>query len=63
MVVRDGKDKQIFASELVPGDVTKVHLGDRIPADLRIIHAISLGCAEATLTGETVPVDEVIDTI
>lgn len=63
VVVRDGEDKQISASELVPGDVVKVHLGDRIPADLRIIQSVNLACAEATLTGETVPVDKVVEII
>ncbi len=63
VVVRDGEEKQVSASELVPGDVVKVHLGDKIPADLRIIQSTNLACAEATLTGETVPVDKVIDTI
>lgn len=63
VVIRDGEDKQIPASELVPGDVVKVHLGDRIPADLRIIQSVNLACAEAALTGETVPVDKVVDAI
>jgi P-type Ca2+ transporter type 2C len=39
IVVRDGKELKIPASELVPGDVVRLSLGDRVPSDLRMIVA------------------------
>lgn len=39
LVVRDGKERHMPAEELVAGDVVKLHAGDRVPADIRIIGA------------------------
>ncbi|KAF1330371.1 Calcium-translocating p-type atpase, pmca-type, partial [Globisporangium splendens] len=55
-VVRDGVTVDIFAKELVPGDIILVNVGDRIPADARLIEAIDLEVDESNLTGETHPV-------
>ena len=55
-VVRDGERRSIPAAEVVPGDIILVEEGDTIPADARVIHSSSLKCAEAALTGESLPV-------
>ncbi len=51
--VRDGKEIDLPASELVPGDVVILDSGDRVPADLRIIEASSLSADESAMTGES----------
>ena len=57
-VLRDGNVQVIPAKELVPGDVVILDTGDYIPEDLRIIEAINLKSQEASLTGESVPVEK-----
>ena len=54
-VVRNGQTINTSAEELVPGDVIKLHTGDRVPADARIIKSIGLYTDESTLTGESEP--------
>ena len=60
-VLRDGKEIEIPAREVVHGDVILLRTGDRIPADARIIEAINLRTDEASLTGESVPVEKISD--
>ncbi len=55
-ILRDGAESEIEASQVVPGDIIFISGGDAIPADARIIEATSLSVAEASLTGESVPV-------
>ncbi|MBI4504443.1 MAG: cation-transporting P-type ATPase [Chloroflexi bacterium] len=57
-VVRDGRVREVPASALVPGDVVRVDAGDHVPADLRLLEAHELAVDEATLTGESVPVEK-----
>ena len=57
-VIRNGKMEVIPAKELVPGDIVVLDTGDYVPADLRIIEAVNLKSQEASLTGESVPVDK-----
>ena len=59
-ILRDGDWKTIDAKFLVPGDIVKVRIGDRVPADLRIIklNSVSLLVEEAPLTGESVSVEK-----
>ena len=57
-VIRDGKEQIIPARELVPGDIVIIETGDYVSADLRIIEAINLKSQEASLTGESVPVEK-----
>ena len=55
-VIRDGARKSIPATGLVPGDIIMVEEGDTVPADARLIQSTALQTAEATLTGESLPV-------
>lgn len=57
-VIRDGKETMIPAIDVVPGDVIILSLGDRCPADMRVIESVNLACQEAALTGEAVPIDK-----
>lgn len=54
-VVRDGKVQRVKAEELVPGDVIHIAVGDRVPADCRLlsIHSNSFRVDQAILTGES----------
>ncbi|MBR5157286.1 MAG: cation-translocating P-type ATPase [Clostridia bacterium] len=54
-VIRDGEEKIIDASLLVPGDIIRLEAGDFIPADARLLHSVSLKSEESALTGESVP--------
>ncbi|UJR09674.1 hypothetical protein I4U23_013908 [Adineta vaga] len=53
--IRDGKSQQIFARELVPGDLCILDIGDRVPADLRLTEANDMSVDESSFTGETKP--------
>ena len=57
-VMRNGKLVVLQSRELVPGDVVVLDTGDYIPADCRIVEAINLKVQEASLTGESVPVEK-----
>jgi len=57
-VRRDGQDKTVPATDVVPGDVLLLTQGDVVPADGRIIDSRSLEVDEAALTGESVPVEK-----
>lgn len=57
-VIRNGEVTVIPAKELVPGDIVVLDTGDYIPADLRIMEAVNLKSQEASLTGESVPVEK-----
>ena len=52
LALRDGKTTQVDVTELVPGDVVRIGVGDVVPADLRLLEADGLECDEAVLTGE-----------
>ena len=62
-VLRDGKQVVLHSDELVPGDVVILEAGDAVPADGRIIENASLKIEEAALTGESVPVNKMIDAL
>jgi Mg2+-importing ATPase len=57
-VVRNGEAKEVPLRELVPGDIVKLASGDIIPADVRLIAAKDLFVIQATLTGESLPVEK-----
>ncbi|WP_457571050.1 cation-transporting P-type ATPase [Desulfovulcanus sp.] len=58
-VLRGGERQRIDAGELVPGDIVLLHVGDKVPADLRLIRTRELRIDESTLTGESVPVEKI----
>ena len=60
-VLRDGKQVVLHSDELVPGDIVVLEAGDAVPADGRIIENASLKIEEAALTGESVPVNKMLD--
>jgi Ca2+-transporting ATPase len=57
-VLRDGREKEIPSETLVPGDIVLLVSGDKVPADLRLFKTTELRIEEATLTGESVPVEK-----
>ena len=57
-VWRDGKEIEVPSAELVAGDVLELSAGTSIPADCRLLEASDLFVNEATLTGETFPVNK-----
>ena len=62
-VMRDGKLVVLHSDELVPGDIVVLEAGDAVPADGRIIENASLKIEEAALTGESVPVNKVLEAL
>ncbi len=57
-VIRDGKQKLIASREIAPGDLIVLKVGDKVPADARIIEGMNLKCDESVLTGESAPVEK-----
>ncbi|MBL8097041.1 MAG: cation-translocating P-type ATPase [Anaerolineales bacterium] len=57
-VLRDGRELDLPARDLVPGDVVFLRAGGKVPADSRLIEAINLQIEEAALTGESVAVEK-----
>lgn len=57
-VLRNGLIQEVLTRELVPGDIVILETGAIVPADLRLNEAINLKVQEASLTGESVPVDK-----
>lgn len=55
-LIRGGRESNVLATNLVPGDLVRFRIGDRIPADIRIIECNDLTIDESNLTGETDPV-------
>ena len=62
-VMRDGKMVILHSDELVPGDIILLEAGDAVPADGRIIENASLKIEEAALTGESVPVNKMLEAL
>jgi Mg2+-importing ATPase len=57
-VVRDGHPKEVPLQQLVPGDIVRLSAGDMIPGDVRLLAAKDLFVIQATLTGESMPVEK-----
>ncbi len=57
-VLRDGKRQTVPARELVPGDIVYLEAGNYVPADVRLLEAHNLRVEEASLTGESLPVQK-----
>lgn len=62
-VVRNGEVVVIESRELVVGDIVVIETGDSVPADLRLIEATNLKIQEASLTGESLPVEKGVEVI
>lgn len=62
-VIRQGKENEIDATEIVPGDVVFLETGKKIPADCRIISSHGMQTLEGSLTGESTPVNKIVDPI
>lgn len=56
LVVREGRQQDVAACDLVPGDIVLLDAGRRVPADLRLLEALDLRCDESLLTGESASV-------
>lgn len=63
VLVRNGKKTKVPAGDIVPGDIVVLQTGDKIPGDIRLLEVNNLACQEAALTGESVPIDKMIDPI
>ena len=57
-VLRDGRRTSIPSPDLVPGDIVYLEAGNYVPADVRLIEAVNLRVEEASLTGESLPVQK-----
>ena len=55
-VIRSGSQKEVLTSQLVPGDLILLKVGQRVPADARLVEAYGVQVDESSLTGESFPV-------
>ncbi len=62
-VLRDGRETEVAARDVVPGDVLLLRAGDRIAGDARLLEAVNLQVQEAALTGESLPVEKHVDAL
>jgi len=62
-VVRDRREKEVPAEELVPGDVVLLESGNRVPADLRLFEVKNFEVEEALLTGEPYPISKGVEAL
>ncbi len=58
VVLRSGHPQSADVTELVPGDVIDLQLGEVVPADVRLLATAGLECEESVLTGESVPAEK-----
>lgn len=63
VVIRQGETKLIHSSQVVPGDIVSLQSGDKISADMRLFFIKNLQCDEATLTGESLPVNKKVEAV
>ena len=55
-IIRNDEVMEVDSKELVPGDIVLLHMGDVIPADIRLLDALDMTTDESALTGESLPV-------
>src|SRR5262245_38070127 len=63
VVDRGGSLDQVDVTELVPGDIVLLNVGDIVPADLRLLEVHGLECDEAVLTGESLPAAKTVEPV
>jgi Mg2+-importing ATPase len=63
VVMRDGHPQTVDVTDLVPGDIVSLQLGQVVPADVRLLTVAGLECDESVLTGESVPAEKSIDPV
>ncbi|MEO7126271.1 MAG: magnesium-translocating P-type ATPase [Nakamurella sp.] len=63
VAMRDNSPVQVDVTDLVPGDVVSLRLGNIVPADIRLLSTVGLECDEAILTGESMPVLKQTDSV
>ncbi len=63
VAVRDGKEQVVDVTDLVPGDVVRIGVGDVVPADLRLLEANGLEADESVLTGESLPAEKSVEPV
>lgn len=51
----------LLSPDVVPGDIIFLKTGDTVPADLRLFEAMNLACEEGQLTGESIPVEKIVE--
>ncbi len=62
-VIREGKEREINAEEIVVGDIIRLAQGDRVPADARVIFVNDFQADESVLTGESLPIGKSVDSV
>lgn len=60
-VIRNGREMDIPARNLVPGDIVILKAGNKVPADCRLMEAANLKIDEASLTGESIPIEKKVE--
>ena len=60
-VLRDGERSEVEVWELVPGDLVLLNAGEKVPSDGLVLESTKLAIDEAILTGESEPVNKVVD--
>jgi len=63
LVLRDGQEVEVDATQLVPGDILIIKIGDRISADARLVEVVNLVVNESALTGESLPVTKELNVL
>ncbi len=63
VVLRDGHPTPVDVTEVVPGDVVDLQLGQVVPADLRLLAVAGLECDESVLTGESMPAEKATEPV
>jgi Mg2+-importing ATPase len=63
LAIREGRATPVDVTELVPGDIVRIGVGDVVPADLRLLQVEGLECDEAVLTGESLPAEKQTESV
>ncbi|XP_006819786.1 calcium-transporting ATPase type 2C member 1-like, partial [Saccoglossus kowalevskii] len=61
--LRNSRVEVTLGRDLVPGDIVQLSVGDRVPADMRLLEAVGLAIDESSFTGETKPSNKTVETL